>query len=234
MKNRYTIKTNCFLLLKKRRKNTIILGMKITVLLIFLATFTATAGLFGQSKINLSVKKASLSTVLQKISSTTSYCILYSSEDINKIKNEITLKVQRAKIEDVLDVCMKNSGLKYTINDNTVIISPVSVRQKNFNAADKPIAIKENVIERDGNAISKIRSIEQQKLISIRGKVTSINGNPIPGVNVMIKGSGIGTSADKDGNYSIQVNPDDKALIFSFIGMTKLEVVISIIGLSLM
>jgi len=229
MKNHYSIKTNCFLAQKKRRRNTIFLRMKITVLLIFLASFSATAGLFGQTKINLSVKKASLETVLQNISNTTSFNILYSVDDILKTDKKISLNVKNARLEDVLDQCIKGSGLKYVITDNTVIISKASPRQKNFLRFNKtePV-IKENTVERSANVFRLINSPEQQKQpITIKGRVLAKDGNPIPGANVHVKGANRGTATDINGNFSIEVKENEKVLVFSYIGMKKIEVVIN-------
>lgn len=60
---------------------------------------------------------------------------------------------------------------------------------------------------------------------TISGVVTSIDdGAPIPGVTVQVKGTTIGTVTDVDGKYSINVNPEHQALVFSFVGMKTLEV----------
>ena len=52
----------------------------------------------------------------------------------------------------------------------------------------------------------------------IKGKVLDENQEPIPGVNVIVKGSTIGTSTDFDGNYSITIPNKSSELEFSFIG----------------
>ncbi len=59
---------------------------------------------------------------------------------------------------------------------------------------------------------------------SISGKVTDAgNGEPLPGVSVIIKGTTLGTVTDFDGNYHIQVDENAGFLTFSFIGMTSQE-----------
>lgn len=59
----------------------------------------------------------------------------------------------------------------------------------------------------------------------IRGKVTfSDDGTGLPGVNVLIKGSNMGTVTDGKGNYEIPVAADEPTLQFSFIGFTNKEV----------
>ena len=51
---------------------------------------------------------------------------------------------------------------------------------------------------------------------TIQGKVTTSDSEePLPGVNVVIKGSIHGTITDVDGNYSIEVKDKDTVLVFS-------------------
>ena len=61
-------------------------------------------------------------------------------------------------------------------------------------------------------------SFAQEKTIS--GIVTD-NTGPLPGVNVIIKGTTKGVQTDFDGKYSIKANTGD-VLVFSFIGLKEL------------
>jgi TonB-linked SusC/RagA family outer membrane protein len=52
----------------------------------------------------------------------------------------------------------------------------------------------------------------------LTGKVTAAeDGLPIPGVNVVVEGTTKGTTTDVNGNYSIQLGPDENTLVFSFV-----------------
>ncbi|SDZ91196.1 mucoidy inhibitor MuiA family protein [Psychroflexus halocasei] len=51
----------------------------------------------------------------------------------------------------------------------------------------------------------------------VSGTVYDEAGRPLPGVNVILKGTSKGTQTDFDGNYSIQVN-NSKSLEFSYVG----------------
>jgi TonB-linked SusC/RagA family outer membrane protein len=63
---------------------------------------------------------------------------------------------------------------------------------------------------------------------SITGNVTAEeDGSPLPGVNVIVKGTTTGTVTDIDGNYRINVPSDASTLVFSFIGLVQQEVSIS-------
>jgi hypothetical protein len=62
---------------------------------------------------------------------------------------------------------------------------------------------------------------------TISGRLTSSeDGSPLPGVNIVIKGTTVGTITDVDGNYSINV-PVGATLVFNFIGMQAREVVVT-------
>ena len=53
----------------------------------------------------------------------------------------------------------------------------------------------------------------------VTGKViSSEDGLPIPGVNVVVEGTTRGTTTDVDGNYSLMLGPDENTLVFSFVG----------------
>ncbi|HPF97388.1 MAG TPA: carboxypeptidase-like regulatory domain-containing protein, partial [Mangrovimonas sp.] len=64
-----------------------------------------------------------------------------------------------------------------------------------------------------------------QKTIS--GKVTEQSSSlPLPGVNVVIKGTTTGTATDFDGNYQLNVNNGD-VLVFSYVGYLPQEITYS-------
>lgn len=61
---------------------------------------------------------------------------------------------------------------------------------------------------------------------TVTGKIVSDEDNtPVPGVNVIVKGSGQATVSDMDGNYKIDVPEDEEAtLVYSYIGLTSEEI----------
>ncbi|WP_431126353.1 SusC/RagA family TonB-linked outer membrane protein [Flagellimonas flava] len=68
-------------------------------------------------------------------------------------------------------------------------------------------------------------TMAQEKRIS--GNVTDAGtGEPVPGINVVEKGTRNGTSTDFDGNYTITVSNDAAILVFSAIGYTEQEVAV--------
>jgi len=57
----------------------------------------------------------------------------------------------------------------------------------------------------------------------VTGMVTESNGEPIPGVTVLVKGTQIGTVTNVEGNYTISVPQENNILVFSFVGMKTEE-----------
>jgi len=58
----------------------------------------------------------------------------------------------------------------------------------------------------------------------ITGKVTDDQGQPVCGVNVVVKNSKCSALTDINGEYRITVFPEDRILVFSFIGMKTKEI----------
>ena len=60
---------------------------------------------------------------------------------------------------------------------------------------------------------------------TVSGTITSgTDGSPLPGVNILLKGTNTGTISDGDGNYRIEVPVSDGILVFSFVGYVTQEV----------
>ncbi|AMJ66599.1 SusC/RagA family TonB-linked outer membrane protein [Hymenobacter sp. PAMC 26628] len=53
--------------------------------------------------------------------------------------------------------------------------------------------------------------------------VGSVDRLPIPGVNVLVKGTNVGTATNADGRYSLPNVPEGATLVFSFIGYKSVE-----------
>ena len=63
-------------------------------------------------------------------------------------------------------------------------------------------------------------SYAQQKAVT--GTITDQSGVPLPGVNILVKGTQRGTQTDFDGNYAINA-ASNETLVFSYIGLKTVE-----------
>ncbi len=73
-------------------------------------------------------------------------------------------------------------------------------------------------------AIEEYPAPAEQQVV-VKGNIKDHqNGEPIPGVNIRVKGTTIGTVSDGSGNYSISVANSKVTLVFSFIGYVPQEI----------
>lgn len=59
---------------------------------------------------------------------------------------------------------------------------------------------------------------------TVTGTVSEEGVGPIPGANIVVKGTSVGTQTDFDGNYTIDVPSSDAVLVFSYIGLKTQEI----------
>ncbi|RZK25744.1 MAG: hypothetical protein EOO57_24550, partial [Hymenobacter sp.] len=61
---------------------------------------------------------------------------------------------------------------------------------------------------------------------TVTGKITSDNGEALPGVTIVVKGTTTGVTTGVDGNYSVTVPDDNSVLVISSIGFVKQEIAV--------
>jgi TonB-linked SusC/RagA family outer membrane protein len=149
--------------------------------------------------------------------------MVYAQDDIN-----LNIMMKNVTIRDVLKVVEKQSGYRFFFSDDfTDIYKQVSVDIQTGDISELLSGIFQNstiTYKMLGNNMVVITPSEifQQQGITITGTVTDKN-DPIPGVNVVVKGTFNGVVTDMNGKYVITV-PDNKAvLVFSFIGYATQE-----------
>ncbi len=87
-----------------------------------------------------------------------------------------------------------------------------------------PTMAADNDLKGDNEFQNKMESVvAEQDQKSLTGVVTDSNGEPIPGVTVIVKGTTIGTITNFDGAFSLNVPANAETLAFSFIGYTTQE-----------
>lgn len=125
----------------------------------------------------------------------------------------------RAIIDDKLNIhaAVKNESLSDLLRQ----ISKVAKVQ--FRRVDGDIFVQKKTLLQPGilETINPDASLGKQ--ISINGKVTSDEGEPLVGVTIQVKGSTKGTITDAEGMYSLEVEETD-ILVVSYIGYITEEI----------
>ncbi len=140
----------------------------------------------------------------------------------------VTLNMRQVEIQKVLNKIEKEGEFRFLYNydlnslkkkvDADFKESPIKdVLDKIFANSDLTYKMLEN------NLIVIMSSTQVMQNIRITGKVTGANGEPLSGVSVTVKASGIGTNTDNNGVYTMTV-PDDATLSVSYIGYESKEI----------
>jgi TonB-linked SusC/RagA family outer membrane protein len=178
--------------------------MKLTAILLTLASLTASATSYSQSQITLNEKNVPLQRVFKQIQKQSGYSFLYSYELLQRA-GKVTISIQKASLEEALDACLRNKNIGYSIVGNTVVVKPKK-------AADP---------------IPALNAAVEQPPIAIKGTVTDEKGKKLQGVSVTVKGTNIGTNTDENGEFDLRLADDThKVLVFSFVGMQSQEVTV--------
>ena len=62
--------------------------------------------------------------------------------------------------------------------------------------------------------------------VSVQGKVTDNNNQPLPGVSITVKENSTGTTTNSEGNFTISVPSKRSVLIFSYVGFPAQEITV--------
>ncbi|MDO8930724.1 MAG: carboxypeptidase-like regulatory domain-containing protein, partial [Bacteroidota bacterium] len=175
------------------------LYMKLTTVFLLAIVLQSFAGMsYSQNTtLSISLKNASVQTVMQQIEDQSDFYFLYSRTVID-VDRSVDIQVKNAKIADVLSVLFNDTDVAYKVDGRQIVLS------KKLDAS--------------------FSEIQQPK--SVSGKVTDSSGGSLPGASVVVKGTTNGTITDSNGSYSLSNVPDNATLQFSFVGMKMQEIVV--------
>ena len=172
------------------------LVMKLTVLFIFVFSFTLVANTSAQQeRVNLNLKNVSIRTLFGEIQKQTALSFVYNME-LTQHLGQVSVKAKQEAVESVLNRVLANTGLSYKFEGDIIVICESIPTQ--------PV------------------QSEQKKEIVIEGKVVDKDSMAIIGATVLVKGTTLGTATDLDGNFKLTVpSAENIELEFSFVGMKK-------------
>jgi len=177
-----------------------------------LLVFVLNAGASGYSqKVTLNLRNVWLSKVLTEIRKQTGLNFFYNAT-LLKQTGKVSIQVNDASLEEVLEKCLKDQPVSYEIRNNTIILS-----EKTY-----PYEIKDSI------------AVQPPAETEIKGTVLDDStGKPLQGAAVQIKATSKGTTTDAAGNFSLTIPADDASktvLLISFIGYETAELPVSKTG----
>ena len=160
------------------------------------------------------------------------FVVLSPGYALGQQQDLISLKVSDVPLVKVLEEIRKQSGYNFMYNEKfTRNVGRITLEVKNL-----PLeTVMEKVLKgtglnfriQDNIIILQENRVEQPRFRTLRGTVRDENGEPIPGVTVLIKGTLIGVSTAIDGSFTLDLPGETEVLQISFIGMETQEIKIS-------
>nr|WP_299073725.1 TonB-dependent receptor [uncultured Allomuricauda sp.] len=181
------------------------LKMKLTIFFAVVCLFQLKANTsYSQTtKLSLDMEQVTVNDVIREIESISEFKFLYNRKDVD-LNKMVSVKAKKKRIRVILLDVLSDSNIEFEVLNKQIVL-----RKKKIKFVT-PVPIIEEVAEQQ----------------NVSGTITDGQGQPLPGANIVEKGTTNGVQSDFDGNFSITLENDDAVLIVSYIGFTTREVVV--------
>jgi TonB-linked SusC/RagA family outer membrane protein len=188
--------------------------MKITlfqfVLALVFSSVTMANSVNGQrkldTKVTIAVENLSLDNTLSKLGKSANVKFSYNSR-LPQLNQKISIEADQETLSSILNRILKPFNITFTEVSNQIIL------QKNT---------KLDGFTTDESSTSLFEILSVGPII--KGKVTDVNGIPLPGATVLAKGTKIAVLTDFDGNFSIEMPANSSQLVISYVGFETKEI----------
>jgi TonB-linked SusC/RagA family outer membrane protein len=188
--------------------------MKITlfqfVLALVFSSVTMANSVNGQrkldTKVTIAVENLSLDNTLSKLGKSANVKFSYNSR-LPQLNQKISIEADQETLSSILNRILKPFNITFIEVSNQIIL------QKNT---------KLDGFTTDESSTSLFEILSVGPII--KGKVTDVNGIPLPGATVLAKGTKIAVLTDFDGNFSIEMPANSSQLVISYVGFETKEI----------
>ena len=149
-----------------------------------------------QTTLTVRMNNRTVKDVFNYIEKNSEFIFVYHGSNIN-LNRKVSVDVHNQTVEMILKNMFEGTDIEYIINDRQIII------RRN---------------EKTNRSVSFAAELQQQKKITITGNVKDATGEPLIGVNVLVKGTTIGGITDMDGNFSLSDVDPNATISISYIG----------------
>ncbi|WP_443946436.1 SusC/RagA family TonB-linked outer membrane protein [Pedobacter sp. AW1-32] len=169
--------------------------MKLTAIIMITFFMHVSARSFSQ-QITFSAKNVTIERIFREVEKQTNYRVLYTTNTLNDATT-INVNFKNAPLSSVIDFCLKNRALTYTIEEKTVLIKKT---EKGF--------------------LDKLTDLFT--VARFNGRILDENGLPLSGATVIVKGTKKYALTGANGAFALDVNAGE-TLVISFIGYETKE-----------
>ncbi len=173
-----------------------------------------------RERVTITIRDGTLKSFLKSLEMQVDVIFSYQKEVVSS-KDRLNYEFKNETLEEVLKRVLTSRRIQYKVIRNNQIIltkkaaSVIDGRSTGFKKEKKPAE----------------RRMTETNEITVKGKITGIDGSGLPGVSIIIEGSSRGMTSDVEGNYEISVPDESAILIFSFVGYETREVAVGKAGM---
>ncbi|MEZ4905303.1 MAG: TonB-dependent receptor [Spirosomataceae bacterium] len=186
--------------------------LQLTLAMVF-SSITLATSVKGQSmldrKVNLNVTGESLDKVLLQLEKEAKVKFSFNSRSL-ELNRSITIQANNETLSNVLTRILKPLSIKYVQVSNRIVLRKESNPTSNYLEEEQAPKVIDNSF------------LDQ----TITGTVVDENGNGLPGVSILVKGTQRGTTSDPNGNYKLDIPEGSTTLVFSFVGYEPQEMIV--------
>jgi TonB-linked SusC/RagA family outer membrane protein len=179
----------------------LILKMKLTFLFIAFALLQVHATTLAQ-RVTLSVKNASLSTVIAQIKLQTDYDFVYNNAAIEGAK-PITLEAKDLDLKTVLEQCIKGQPFSYRIVNKVILLNR----------------------KEQAEPLSPVSNVAEQRISGVVRD--SLSNETLPGVTIGVEGTTLGVISDNNGAFTLNVPSANSVLVLTYLGYQRQRVALN-------
>ncbi|MGD1892933.1 MAG: carboxypeptidase-like regulatory domain-containing protein, partial [Cyclobacteriaceae bacterium] len=171
---------------------------------------------------------SSLKTVLNHLETKHDVRFNYASQLVEGKRVDSNSSNRSKTLDEALELLLPPLGLRHEkISDQIYGIYPVAPKVKS-KKEESGVTEQQSFYDAHVNAVNRMKNLPLRAPIvvekNISGTVLDEEQSPLPGVNVLVKATTIGTVTDIDGNYRLTVPDDAQTLVFSSVGYETQEV----------
>ncbi len=169
----------------------------LSFLLCFLAFSAYGYAQNAAKKVSLTCKEMPLSEALTQIERQSDYKLNFNYDELSQFR--VTANIKKKTMIEAVNVLLTNLPFKASVNGKFINITRVRT-----------------IIQKNKNQSRSTRG-------NVTGQVLDIDGTPLIGATVRLKGTNEGVLTDINGNFSVSVDESNPVLLFSYIGKKNLE-----------
>lgn len=179
--------------------------LKCACFALFLASYGgsavyAEASYAEQATLTVKMNNSTVKEVFSHIEKNSEFIFVYHGSKID-LNRKVNVNVNNQSVEKILDSMFSGTDVEYIIKDRQIIV------RKNEKQETKAIT-----------------PAPQQEKKTIKGIVKDNLGEPLIGVNIMVKGSTKGTTTEVDGSYTLNDVTPNTTLSITYIGYKPQEI----------